>query len=126
MRKMVFCLSLVAVFTVGVLLLPKPKLAQPDDKPPDFAAVVGNHGICTVDLWSGEVLTSEYNGKSTEVATPSGVWTDTCEAELTFGTRVNRTMQLGGTCSGDSGSGLAHVVVNPGGHAHVNCYGSTD
>ena len=124
MRKMVFCLSLVAVFTVGVLLLPKPKLAQSDHADGHVAVVIFD-AACTVTWKTTEdqKVLATYDGESRVVSTFPGVWTYICDADLTSGTGPDRTVVTGGDCSVDNAFGNAHAVLYHGGRAHVTCHG---
>lgn len=112
MRKLGFCLSLAIVVAVGILLLPTSKPVQAGN-----AAMVANQQDCYI-FWSANT----YEGSGTEVLTPSGEWTYTCNAELISGPGVNKTGQTVGTCFGSEGYGTGDFVQNPGGQAHAGCH----
>jgi hypothetical protein len=112
MRKLIVSLSLTTVLAVGILLLPTAIHVQASG-----TEMVANQQGCLI--FSGD---KTYEGSGTEVLTPSGHWTYTCNAELIDGPDVNGTIHTEGTCSGSEGFGEGDFVLNPGGQAHANCH----
>ena len=114
MRKARFCASLAIVvgLGVGILLLPTDEPVQAGS-----AALVANQQDCVIN-WGPNT----YEGSGTEVVTPSGQWTYTCNAELISGPGVEKTEQAEGICTTSNGSGTGHFLQNPGGHAYAGCH----